>query len=89
MDGHTVIARYKRSTMNPLVAEPSTRFIPHMPAYGNHNGGDLAFGTDGFLYIGLGDGGSGNDPHNRAQDPNTLLGKMLRIDVGSACDLLT
>jgi Glucose / Sorbosone dehydrogenase/FG-GAP-like repeat len=75
------------------VADPASRFdlkwislggqssIPHEPRYGNHNGGDLAFGTDGYLYIGMGDGGSGNDPNNRAQDPTTLLGKMLRIDV--------
>jgi glucose/arabinose dehydrogenase len=47
----------------------------------NHNGGHLAFGPDGYLYIGLGDGGSGNDPDHRAQNPNELLGKMLRIDV--------
>ena len=49
--------------------------------FANHNGGHMAFGPDGFLYIGLGDGGSGNDPGHRAQDPDTLLGKMLRIDV--------
>ena len=49
--------------------------------FSNHNGGHLAFGPDGYLYIGLGDGGSGNDPDHRAQDPATLLGKMLRIDV--------
>jgi glucose/arabinose dehydrogenase len=91
--GHTVIARYKRSVANALIADASTRFdllwasignlpfIPHEPAYGNHNGGDLAFGPDGYLYIGMGDGGSGNDPNHRAQSPNTLLGKMLRIDV--------
>ena len=49
--------------------------------FANHNGGHLAFGPDGFLYVGLGDGGSGDDPDHRAQDPAELLGKMLRIDV--------
>ena len=47
----------------------------------NHNGGMLAFGKDGYLYIGMGDGGSAGDPGNRAQNKNSLLGKMLRIDV--------
>ena len=49
--------------------------------FANHNGGQIAFGPDGFLYIGMGDGGSGGDPQNNAQNPATLLGKMLRIDV--------
>ena len=49
--------------------------------FSNHNGGHLAFGPDRYLYIGLGDGGSGNDPEHRAQNPQELLGKMLRIDV--------
>ena len=49
--------------------------------FANHNGGNLVFGPDGYLYIGLGDGGNGNDPQNHAQNPNSLLGKMLRIDV--------
>src|SRR4029453_11361043 len=47
----------------------------------NHNGGHLAFGPDGFLYVGMGDGGSGDDPNHFAQDRTSLLGKMLRIDV--------
>jgi len=50
--------------------------------YGNHNGGQIAFGPDNYLYIGLGDGGSGGDPHGHGQNTNTLLGSMLRIDVG-------
>jgi len=49
--------------------------------FDNHNGGDIAFGPDGYLYIGFGDGGSGGDPNNRAQDTTRLLGSMLRIDV--------
>jgi glucose/arabinose dehydrogenase len=49
--------------------------------YSNHNGGNVAFGPDGYLYIGMGDGGSGGDPQNRAQSMRTRLGKMLRIDV--------
>ena len=87
--GHTVVARYVRSTSTPFVADPASRFDLRWPSglryivqpYTNHNGGDLAFGPDGYLYIGLGDGGSGNDPENRAQNPAELLGKMLRIDV--------
>jgi glucose/arabinose dehydrogenase len=49
--------------------------------YPNHNGGMISFGPDGYLYLGFGDGGSKGDPDNRAQDPNDLLGKILRIDV--------
>lgn len=87
--GDTVVARFRRTPENPLVVNPTSRFDLRWPGgepwidqpFDNHNGGHLAFGPDGFLYIGLGDGGSGNDPGNRAQDPNTLLGKMLRIDV--------
>lgn len=54
--------------------------------FNNHNGGNLVFGPDGMLWIGLGDGGSANDPGNRAQKPNTLLGKMLRIDPRPSAD---
>jgi len=88
-NGDTVVARFRRSAGNPLVADPSSRFDLRWPngarfisqPYANHNGGNLAFGPDGYLYIGLGDGGSAYDPENRAQNPNELLGKMLRIDV--------
>ncbi|MBP1634910.1 MAG: yliI 1 [Acidobacteria bacterium] len=88
--GDTVVARFRRSDANRLVAEASSRLdlrwstgerVIRQP-FANHNGGNLEFGPDGYLYVGLGDGGSGNDPGNRAQDGSTLLGKMLRIDVG-------
>ena len=48
--------------------------------YSNHNGGMVAYGKDGLLYVGMGDGGSGGDPENRAQNPSSLLGKILRLD---------
>ncbi len=78
----SVIARY-RSTDNGQTLNPSTREIlltVNQP-YSNHNGGHIAFGPDGYLYIGFGDGGSGGDPQGNAQNLNTVLGKMLRIDV--------
>jgi glucose/arabinose dehydrogenase len=86
--GDTVVARFRRSS-DPLIADAASRFDLMLDAprrfiaqpFANHNGGHLAFGPDGYLYIGLGDGGSGNDPAHRAQNPNQLLGKMLRIDV--------
>ena len=86
--GNTVVARFLRSSI-PTQADPSSRFDLQLEGtrrfvtqpFSNHNGGHLAFGPDGYLYIGLGDGGSGNDPDHRAQNPNELLGKMLRIDV--------
>ncbi len=84
-DGATVIERYQVSP-NPNLASPGSAFqllvIPQ--PYANHNGGHLAFGPDGKLYIGMGDGGSGGDPQNFAQNTGSLLGKMLRIDVDSA-----
>jgi len=81
--GNTVVARY-RLTANPDVADPASEqvVLSVTQPYSNHNGGQLAFGpNDGYLYIGMGDGGSGGDPENRAQNPAELLGKMLRIDV--------
>ena len=69
--------------MSPAPAETVLLTIPH-PTNTNHNGGMLAFGPDGYLYIGVGDGGSGNDPPNNAQNIDVLLGKILRIDVDHA-----
>ena len=84
-DGATVVAEYRRQGPGPQAStEERTLMVVPQP-YPNHNGGMVAFGPDGLLYIGLGDGGSGGDPENRAQNPEELLGKILRIDVdGSA-----
>ncbi|HWR82856.1 MAG TPA: PQQ-dependent sugar dehydrogenase [Candidatus Deferrimicrobium sp.] len=81
--GNTVIARYQVSA-NPDSANQNSAFtiLTVAQPFSNHNGGMLAFGpVDGYLYIGMGDGGSGGDPQNNAQNPQTLLGKLLRIDV--------
>lgn len=85
LSGSTVIAKYTVDSGNPNVANPSSGSILLTIAqpYSNHNGGTIKFGPDGFLYIGMGDGGNGGDPENRAQNTTTLLGKMLRIDVNS------
>jgi glucose/arabinose dehydrogenase len=94
MAGNTVVARFRRSAANPLVADPSTRFDLRwggatgqrfiVQPFANHNGGHLAFGPDGYLYVALGDGGDGGDPLNNSQTPTTFLGKLLRIDVNVA-----
>jgi glucose/arabinose dehydrogenase len=85
-DGATVIAEYRVSETNPNLVDAATeRILLVIPQpYANHNGGMIAFGQDGFLYIGMGDGGSSNDPQNRAQNVEELLGKMLRINVDEA-----
>lgn len=79
----THISRFKVSTVDANVADPQSelKLMTIFQPYQNHNGGDVKFGPDGLLYIGMGDGGSGGDPGNRAQNPKELLGKMLRIDV--------
>ena len=89
-DGHTVIARFTRQADLPLSLDPASRLDLQWPdgrrhldqPFSNHNGGHLEFGPDGYLYVGLGDGGSAGDPMNLAQHPDSLLGKMLRLDVG-------
>ncbi len=82
--GNTVIAKYSVSTTNPNVASTTATNLLTIPQpFSNHNGGCLKFGPDGFLYIAMGDGGSGGDPGNRAQNISELLGKLLRINVNS------
>ena len=81
--GNTVIARYTVSATDPNAGNFDSEqiLLTVTQPYTNHNGGCLAFGSDGYLYIGMGDGGSGGDPQNYSQNPNSLLGKMLRLDV--------
>ena len=81
--GDSEISRYSVSSTDPNVADANSEFsvMTIVQPFGNHNGGELEFGPDGYLYIGMGDGGSGNDPGNRSQNPMSLFGKMLRIDI--------
>ncbi len=81
--GDTVISRFRRSASNADAADPASEqvVITIAQPFANHNGGQLAFGRDGYLYVGMGDGGDAGDPGNRAQNPSALLGKILRIDV--------
>ena len=84
--GDIRITRFQTQVGNPNAADKSTGVvlltIPH-PSFSNHNGGKLNFGPDGNLYFGTGDGGSGGDPNNNAQNGNSLLGKMIRINVNN------
>jgi glucose/arabinose dehydrogenase len=83
-NGDSVVSEFKASEGNPDVADTTeTEILRVSQPYSNHNAGMLAFGPDGFLYIGLGDGGSGGDPDGNGQNNTTLLGSMLRIDVNS------
>jgi glucose/arabinose dehydrogenase len=83
LDGDNIVSRFGLSA-DPNLADATSEVkileLPH-PTYANHNGGQLAFGPDGYLYIATGDGGGGGDPGENAQDPGSLLGKILRIDV--------
>lgn len=82
----SVISRFSVSQGDPNQADPANEFVileVDQP-YPNHNGGHIAFGPDGYLYIGLGDGGAAGDPRGNGQDRSTLLGSILRIDVSNA-----
>jgi len=82
-DGNTVVSRFSADENNPDLAnrESEIQLLTVEQPYSNHNGGQLLFGPDGYLYIALGDGGSGGDPQNYAQTRNSFPGKILRIDV--------
>jgi len=83
LNGDTRVERYTVSAADSNLADTATHklILSVRQPYTNHNGGLVMFGPDGMLYIGMGDGGSGGDPENRAQNPDSLLGKLLRIDV--------
>ncbi len=85
--GDTRVVEYQVSAGDPDVADPASArvllTVDQPDPYTNHNGGNLQFGPDGYLYVGLGDGGGGGDPEENGQDPTTLLGSILRIDVDS------
>ena len=84
-NGDTVVAQYLRSSTNANLADATTaKLVIRIPQpYSNHNGGMLAFGPDGYLYVGMGDGGDAGDPGNRAQSLSSLLGKILRLNVNT------
>jgi glucose/arabinose dehydrogenase len=89
-NGDTRVVRYKTNGTRAIPSTARVLLAIDQP-YSNHNGGGLAFGPDGGLYVGMGDGGSGGDPENRAQSMDALLGKMLRLDVrrpGSAPEIV-
>jgi len=83
--GLTVVSRFFRDTLNPMKGDKNVedKLMQFAQPFNNHNGGDIKFGPDGYLYIASGDGGSSNDPQNNSQNIQSYLGKMLRIDVDS------
>jgi glucose/arabinose dehydrogenase len=83
VSGDTRVVEFREPAPGADLIETRELLYVHQP-YANHNGGQLAFGPDGLLYVGMGDGGSANDPENRAQDLSSRLGKILRLDVDDA-----
>ena len=83
LEGNTIIARYEVTDNPDIAGNVGTVIMEIDQPASNHNGGDIEFGPDGYLYIALGDGGGGGDPSNYAQNKKSLLGKMLRIDINS------
>jgi len=83
VNGNTVVARYAVSAKDPNLADPTSAqtVLTQEQPFSNHNGGQLAFGPDGYLYIALGDGGSGGDPQENGQNLQSWLGKILRVDI--------
>lgn len=82
--GNNVVTRWSTSAVDPDSADAASGVVIltlNHPSFANHNGGWIGFGPDGYLYVATGDGGSGGDPNNNAQNLNSLLGKLLRIDV--------
>lgn len=79
VNGHTRVIRYRSNGQRALPGTARQLLLVKQP-YGNHNGGMVAYGKDGLVYVGMGDGGSGGDPENRSQNPSSLLGKMLRLN---------
>ncbi len=84
----SVLSRFSVGSDSPNLVDPASEVVilEVRQPYSNHNGGQLAFGPDGYLYVGLGDGGSGGDPLGNGQDPGTLLGSILRIDVSNVTE---
>ncbi len=90
LGGNIAVSRFQTQLANRNLADLSTLLniitIPH-PGENNHNGGQIRFGSDGYLYFATGDGGGGNDPNNNAQNGDVLLGKMLRLDIDQTSGL--
>jgi len=88
-EGDLTLARYQTTAGDPNIADQNSEVVlleipkPGTPYFPNHNGGKIAFGTDGYLYVSIGDGGGSGDPFNNAQNGNLLLGKMLRLNVNN------